>query len=381
MRRWRYLLARRGAIRGRPWFPPPVAQLLPPEPGQQAGPRPRVAPLPRRGKFLAIPPAVPLVPPPWVAQVVRRRRPVLPVRRGEPFFPAPTISSPPVPAPRRTRGAGLPARRGDVFAFVPTTVQAGPGPLPPALRASRQWPGWPVRRGDFQDVPRAGVQAGPGPLPPKVARPVRRVQLSGRGGRLFAPPWAPQAPVAPQVPPDLIRRAGAATAAARRAGRFTPVVPAQDLSSVGRATSRRPVPGLIRRGRIWVFAALSSTGSVSASTASVIIATAQRIDSASVSTASGSSVAATAVRVDAAAVAASSGSAVTTTAVRVDTAQVVASSGSVLVVTATATTPPPATGGSMHPAVTSVAQMHPAIVTGSTMRPANTTGPRMRPST
>lgn len=275
-RRWRNPTL---AVRRRRFDPPWVGAAPAPPPAlpgfrDQAGIRPRLHPLARRGRFSTAPPVPPAVtqpPPPTYVDQTRAWSRAVKVRAGR-FQTVP--STLPVPPARESTTRRLKALRRGRFFSLPLAVQttAGPGPIPPSLlrqthrpalptrRGTFTQPVWPqqspalppsfppswrrpttravlVRRGAFQIVP-----TGRGDVPAKLLRqPARRLVITRRGKFLLVPP-AVSLTVPSSVPPKMLRPPGRKPQVRRRSGfqlvplvGATPAAPGfvcQDFSAV-----------------------------------------------------------------------------------------------------------------------------------------------------
>lgn len=187
-----------------------VAQYIPTI-TEQAGrnSRPRAT---RRGRFYAVAPAPIVAVAVWVPPFLAgRRSPVRPIRRGE-------------------------------YLIVPPSPQS-----PPACRRTRRATSHPSRRGRYYAVPPFSVLPGPGPLSPSVQRPTSRRLVGPRRGRFFT---VPQQMVQPTWVPLITRARRRPSAGPGRRGEFL-AIPLQFAACPPRATPRRAVPLLARRGQTW----------------------------------------------------------------------------------------------------------------------------------
>lgn len=269
MRRWRNLPVARRRRADPPWV---VTQAPPaPVPPAFVSGTARWVPVVRRGRFLAVPAVLPLVP------SVARRRPMLwsAAHRGR-FQPVPSTADTPIVAWRRRALVGVTARRGDFFpAPFPTVVPAGPGPVPPSMRRAPHATAL-IRRPSLFAEPVWPQQAPPAPPPfvPRATRPPARLLQPRRGHYQQTPPldltvpprWRRRPPIVLgirrgefgavplQIPvPPRSRRRATPLLTVRR-GEFFIFVPAQvpppppPAMAPGRLSRRRQLTG-IRRGR------------------------------------------------------------------------------------------------------------------------------------
>jgi len=223
-RRWRGVGHRRGEfLQVPPAAAAPAAPSYPPAFTEQAGSRPRGRPTPRRGAFHDPPWAVAApAAPPWPPALITRARARVGLARGGRVYgsvPAVVAAPSTLPGWVRARQKPLSARCGAFHE--PPWAQGPQNVWTPAIEGPGRRARWlpPARRGELLVVPPAPVAAAPSVWVPGLTQAARR--LAGRPshhGRLFEPPTAAAAPAAPAWPPERVR-------------------------------SRRPRPGLVRRGQ------------------------------------------------------------------------------------------------------------------------------------